>query len=126
MAERITIISAERVRDELVKLICAAHPRAGVDLLVDTGLAEFVLPEVSALRLESDEHHRHKDVYQHSLQVLEQAAALETDADGAGSRPRLRAAVRGADARRRQAGHAPLRTGRRGRASATTTWWAPS
>ncbi|RNL51894.1 CCA tRNA nucleotidyltransferase [Arthrobacter oryzae] len=82
MAERITIISAERVRDELVKLICAAHPRVGVDLLVDTGLAEFVLPEVSALRLESDEHHRHKDVYQHSLQVLEQAAALETGADG--------------------------------------------
>jgi poly(A) polymerase len=82
MAERITIISAERVRDELVKLICSAHPRAGVDLLVDTGLAEFVLPEVSALRLESDEHHRHKDVYQHSLQVLEQTAALETEADG--------------------------------------------
>jgi poly(A) polymerase len=50
----------------------------GIDLLVDTGLAEFVLPEVSALRLEADEHHRHKDVYQHSLQVLEQAAALET------------------------------------------------
>lgn len=83
MAERITMISAERVREELVKLICAAHPRAGVDLLVDTGLADFVLPEVSALRLESDEHHRHKDVYQHSLQVLEQAAALETDPDGA-------------------------------------------
>ncbi|MDQ0853082.1 tRNA adenylyltransferase [Arthrobacter sp. V4I6] len=83
MAERITMISAERVREELVKLICAAHPRAGVDLLVDTGLAEFVLPEVAALRLEADEHHRHKDVYQHSLQVLEQAATLETDADGA-------------------------------------------
>jgi poly(A) polymerase len=83
MAERITIISAERVRDELVKLICGPHPRLGVDLLVDTGLADFVLPEVSALRLEADEHHRHKDVYQHSLQVLEQAAALETDADGA-------------------------------------------
>lgn len=83
MAERITIISAERIRDELVKLICGAHPRVGVDLLVETGLAEFVLPEVSALRLESDEHHRHKDVYQHSLQVLEQAAALETDTDGA-------------------------------------------
>ena len=82
MAERINIISAERVRDELVKLICGARPRIGVDLLVDTGLAEFVLPEVAALRLESDEHHRHKDVYQHSLQVLEQAAALETDADG--------------------------------------------
>ncbi len=82
MAERITIISAERVRDELVKLICGDRPRVGIDLLVETGLAEFVLPEVSALRLESDEHHRHKDVYQHSLQVLEQAAELETDGDG--------------------------------------------
>ncbi|WP_309106456.1 CCA tRNA nucleotidyltransferase [Arthrobacter sp.] len=82
MAERITIISAERVRDELVKLICGAQPRVGVDLLVETGLAEFVLPEVSALRLESDEHHRHKDVYQHSLQVLEQAASLEDGPDG--------------------------------------------
>ena len=82
MAERISIISAERVRDELIKLICAAQPRAGVDLLVDTGLADLVLPEVSALRLEADEHHRHKDVYQHSLQVLEQAAALESKADG--------------------------------------------
>jgi poly(A) polymerase len=82
MAERISIISAERVRDELIKLICAAQPRAGVDLLVDTGLADLVLPEVSALRLESDEHHRHKDVYQHSLQVLEQAAALESKAGG--------------------------------------------
>ncbi|GAA3706510.1 CCA tRNA nucleotidyltransferase [Zhihengliuella alba] len=83
MAERIAIISAERVRDELVKLICGDAPRAGVDLLVDTGLAEKVLPEVSALKLETDEHHRHKDVYQHSLQVLEQAAGLETGPDGA-------------------------------------------
>ncbi|KUM35640.1 CCA tRNA nucleotidyltransferase [Arthrobacter sp. EpRS71] len=83
MADRIKIISAERVREELVKLINGAHPRVGIDLLVDTGLAEFVLPEVSALRLEADEHHRHKDVYQHSLQVLEQAAALETGPDGA-------------------------------------------
>jgi poly(A) polymerase len=82
MAERIKIISAERVREELVKTINGAHPRIGIDLLVDTGLAEYVLPEVSALRLESDEHHRHKDVYQHSLQVLEQAASLETGADG--------------------------------------------
>lgn len=82
MSGRISIISAERVRDELVKLICGAYPRAGVDLLVNTGLAEHVLPEVPALQLETDEHHRHKDVYQHSLQVLEQAAALETDSDG--------------------------------------------
>jgi poly(A) polymerase len=83
MADRIKIISAERVRDELVKLVCGARPRTGIDLLVETGLAEYVLPEVSALRLEADEHHRHKDVYQHSLQVLEQAAELETDAEGA-------------------------------------------
>ncbi|UNK46004.1 CCA tRNA nucleotidyltransferase [Arthrobacter sulfonylureivorans] len=83
MAGRIEIISAERVRDELVKLVNGKDPRTGVDLLVDTGLADFVLPEVAALRLEIDEHHRHKDVYQHSLTVLEQACSLETDDDGA-------------------------------------------
>ncbi|MFJ6279468.1 CCA tRNA nucleotidyltransferase [Arthrobacter subterraneus] len=83
MAERITIISAERVRDELTKLINGAQPRRGVDLMVSTGLADHVLPEVPALRLEMDEHHRHKDVYQHSLTVLEQACQLETDDDGA-------------------------------------------
>lgn len=83
MAERISIISAERVRDELIKLICGDHPRTGMDILVMTGLAEIVLPEIPALKLESDEHHRHKDVYQHSLQVLEQAAAMETGPDGA-------------------------------------------
>ncbi len=82
MADRIKIISAERVRDELVKLINGIDPRAGIDLLVETGLADIVLPEVSALRLEIDEHHRHKDVYQHSLTVLEQAMQLESDADG--------------------------------------------
>lgn len=83
MAERIEIISAERVRDELVKLICAQAPRRGVDLLVESGLAAYVLPEIPALKLEADEHHRHKDVYQHSLTVMEQAVAQETDADGA-------------------------------------------
>ncbi|MGV3150314.1 CCA tRNA nucleotidyltransferase [Rothia sp. 11254D007CT] len=83
MADRIQIISAERVRDELVKLICGTAPRRGVDLLVESGLASFVLPEIPALKLETDEHHRHKDVYQHSLTVMEQAAALETGADGA-------------------------------------------
>ncbi len=79
MAERIEIVSAERVRDELNKLILAAHPRKGLALLVDTGLAAHVLPELPALRLERDEHHRHKDVYDHTLIVLEQAMALETD-----------------------------------------------
>ncbi|GEO95557.1 CCA tRNA nucleotidyltransferase [Kocuria turfanensis] len=82
MAERIAIVSAERVRDELVKLICGRRPRQGVDLLVGTGLAAVVLPEVPALQLETDEHHRHKDVYQHSLTVLEQAAELESGPDG--------------------------------------------
>jgi poly(A) polymerase len=84
MAERITIVSAERVRDELVKLICAPHPRAGLTLLVDTGLAGYVLPELPALALERDEHHRHKDVYEHTLTVLEQAIAQE---DRLGGRP---------------------------------------
>lgn len=77
MAERIEIVSAERVREELNKLILSVHPRKGLALLVDTGLAERVLPELPALRLESDEHHRHKDVYEHSLTVLEQAIDLE-------------------------------------------------
>ncbi|MEU7281348.1 CCA tRNA nucleotidyltransferase [Streptomyces sp. NPDC045431] len=79
MAERIDIVSAERVRDELNKLILSAHPRKGLGLLVMTGLADRVLPELPALRLESDEHHRHKDVYDHSLIVLEQAIDLEED-----------------------------------------------
>ncbi|MGW4811829.1 CCA tRNA nucleotidyltransferase [Kitasatospora cineracea] len=79
MAERITIVSAERVQAELNKLLLAEHPVKGLRLLVDTGLADHVLPELPALRLESDEHHRHKDVYEHSLTVLEQAIALETE-----------------------------------------------
>jgi len=77
MADRIEIISVERVRDELVKLVCAPHPRLGLELLVDTGLADHVLPELPALKLERDEHHRHKDVYEHTLTVLEQAIDLE-------------------------------------------------
>ncbi|WP_099908005.1 CCA tRNA nucleotidyltransferase [Streptomyces sp. TLI_171] len=79
MAERLTIVSAERIQAELNKLLLAEHPVKGLRLLVDTGLAEHVLPELPALRLESDEHHRHKDVYEHSLTVLEQAIALETE-----------------------------------------------
>jgi poly(A) polymerase len=77
MADRITIVSAERVRDELVKLVCAADPVAGLRLLVETGLASYVLPELPALALERDEHHRHKDVYEHTLTVLQQAVDLE-------------------------------------------------
>lgn len=79
MSDRIGIVSSERVRDELNKLLLSKHPRKGLTLLVDTGLAERVLPELPALRLESDEHHRHKDVYEHSLTVLEQAIDLEED-----------------------------------------------
>jgi poly(A) polymerase len=77
MAARIEIVSAERVRDELVKLVSAPRPRAGLTLLVETGLADHVLPELPKLALEVDEHHRHKDVYEHTLTVLEQAIALE-------------------------------------------------
>ena len=84
MAGRIEIISAERVRDELVKLVCAPYPRLGLTLLVQTGLAARVLPELPALALERDEHHRHKDVYEHTLTVLEQAIDLEPRLPGDG------------------------------------------
>ena len=84
MADRITIVSAERVRDELVKLVCAPDPRRGLTLLVETGLAEHVLPELPALSLERDEHHRHKDVYEHTLTVLEQAIDMEDRLGGEG------------------------------------------
>nr|WP_302477525.1 CCA tRNA nucleotidyltransferase [Aeromicrobium stalagmiti] len=83
MAGRLEIVSAERVRDELNKLITSPHPVAGLRLLVGTGLAAQMLPELPALILERDEHHRHKDVYEHSLIVLEQAVALEGRLDQA-------------------------------------------
>ena len=82
MAPRIEIVSAERVRDELCKLLLSDNPRAGLEALVDSGLADFVLPELPDLELEIDEHHRHKDVYDHTLQVLDRAIALETDEEG--------------------------------------------
>jgi poly(A) polymerase len=81
MAGELARITAERVQTELVKLLCGDHPRRGIELLVNTGLAEYVLPEVPAMRLEIDEHHQHKDVYQHSLVVLDQAIDLERAAD---------------------------------------------
>jgi len=77
-AARIEIVSAERVREELTKIVMSDHPRTGLTLLVDTGLADYVLPELPLLRLEADEHHHHKDVYEHTLTVLEQAMALES------------------------------------------------
>ena len=77
MASRLSIVSAERITDELTKLMLTDMPEAGLDLLVRTGVAEVVLPELPALRMEVDEHHRHKDVYTHSLIVLRQAIDLE-------------------------------------------------
>ncbi len=84
MPERIDIVSAERVRDELAKLVSSAQPRRGLTLMVRTGLADRVLPELPALRLERDEHHRHKDVYEHTLTVLEQTIELEGRLPGGG------------------------------------------
>jgi poly(A) polymerase len=80
LAPRLAVVSAERIRDELTKLLLAPGPRdpvRGIELMVDTGVADVVLPEVPRLRLETDEHMRHKDVYQHSLTVLEQSIELE-------------------------------------------------
>jgi poly(A) polymerase len=82
MASRISIISAERIRDEFVKLLMSDNPRIGITALVDCGLAEMVLPEIPKLRLEIDEHHHHKDVYEHSITVLEQAIAQEARLGG--------------------------------------------
>ena len=77
MTERLRIVSMERIRDELSKLLLTDTPRVGIDILVRTGLSEIFLPELGAMQLEVDEHHHHKDVYQHSLTVLDQAIALE-------------------------------------------------
>jgi poly(A) polymerase len=80
LAGRLSIISAERICAELTKLLLGTvsrGPSRGIALLVETGVAEHFLPEVPRLRLEADEHHRHKDVYQHSLTVLDQAIGLE-------------------------------------------------
>lgn len=79
MAGKLDIVSAERIQVELVKLMTGAHPRKGLEALVDSGLAQQVLPELPALRLEQDEHHHHKDVYEHTLKVVEQAVDYERD-----------------------------------------------
>jgi len=76
-APRLAIVSVERITGELTKLMLSPDPALGIDVLVQTGVADQVLPEVSKLRMEADEHHRHKDVYQHSLTVLRQAIKLE-------------------------------------------------
>jgi poly(A) polymerase len=77
MAAELGRITAERVQTELSKLLLGTAPRRGLEVLVDTGLAEVVLPELPALRMAADEHGQHKDVYAHTLQVLEQAIDLE-------------------------------------------------
>ncbi|WP_239307975.1 MULTISPECIES: CCA tRNA nucleotidyltransferase [unclassified Frankia] len=76
-ASRLMIVSVERIRDELRKLMLSADPVVGLERLVDIGVADIVLPELPALRMEIDEHHQHKDVYTHTLTVLRQAIALE-------------------------------------------------
>lgn len=77
LAPQVSIVSVERISDELGKLLKSSAPRAGLELLVESGIAAIVLPELPALRLEIDEHHHHKDVYEHSLTVLDQAIDLE-------------------------------------------------
>jgi poly(A) polymerase len=91
MAHRLSIISSERVRDEFIKIVMSDNPRLGISLLVECGLADIFLPEIPKLKLEIDEHHHHKDVYEHSLTVLEQAIALEERLGGANLTLRLAA-----------------------------------
>ncbi|WP_149083968.1 MULTISPECIES: CCA tRNA nucleotidyltransferase [Microbacterium] len=77
LRETLKIVSPERVQSELVRLMQTDDPVRGIRVLVETGLIDEFLPEVNALKLEVDEHHHHKDVYEHSLTVLSQAIALE-------------------------------------------------
>ncbi|WP_434742212.1 CCA tRNA nucleotidyltransferase [Micromonospora sp. SH-82] len=79
MAADLDRITAERIRDEFTKLLCGADPVTGLRLLVDTGLAERFLPELTGLKLEIDEHAQHKDVYEHTLTVVGNAISLESD-----------------------------------------------
>ncbi|NYF18071.1 poly(A) polymerase [Microbacterium sp. AK009] len=79
LRETLSIVSPERIQGELVKLLQTADPARGIRLLVETGLIDLFLPEVPALRLEIDEHHHHKDVYEHSLTVLRQTIQLEKE-----------------------------------------------
>ncbi len=79
MADELATISAERIRDELVKLICGQRPRRGIQLLLRAGLMQHVIPELVDLRECRDPIHRHKDVYLHTLAVMENAMELEGD-----------------------------------------------
>ena len=77
LAPQLGRITAERVAAELDKLLVGDDPVAGIDLMVQTGMGDVVLPDVGGMQMAIDEHHQHKDVYQHSLTVLRQAIALE-------------------------------------------------
>ena len=81
MSDELARVTAERVQAELSKLLLGDRPRVALELLVDTGLADVVLPELPALRMAADEHGQHKDVYAHTLQVLDQAIDLESEPD---------------------------------------------
>ncbi len=79
MSSQLGRITAERVAAELDKLVLGSDPAAGIDLMVASGLGDVVLPEIGAMRMAIDEHHQHKDVYEHSLTVLRQAIELEDE-----------------------------------------------
>jgi poly(A) polymerase len=98
MAAQLSRITAERVAAELDKLLLGADPVAGLDLMVETGLGDVVLPEIGAMRMAIDEHHQHKDVYQHSLTVLRQAIDLE---DSGGQERSDRGSVEGSGGQER-------------------------
>ena len=77
LRDQLSIVSVERISEELKKLLLTTDPVSGIRVLVDVGLAELIIPEIPALKLEVDEHAHHKDVYEHSLTVLTQAIELE-------------------------------------------------
>ncbi|WP_251839133.1 CCA tRNA nucleotidyltransferase [Oceanitalea stevensii] len=89
MADRLAIVSPERVNGELQRMLLSERPRRGLELMVYTGVAAVVLPELDELQRTVDEHRRHKDVYEHTLVVLDQAVELETGPDGAVPAPDL-------------------------------------
>ncbi len=89
MADRLAIVSPERISAELQRMLLTERPRRGLELMVYTGVAAVVLPELDELQRTVDEHRRHKDVYEHTLVVLDQAVELETGPDGAVPAPDL-------------------------------------
>ncbi len=118
MAADLDRITAERIRDEFTKLLCGADPVTGLRLLVDTGLADRFLPELSGLKLEIDEHAQHKDVYEHTLTVVSQR-------DPAGGRRRAATSCCGwPRSCTTSASRPPRRSARTGGSASTTTRWS--